>query len=139
MKIGGRYYVRWFQNGERFVRQLSDDAGNPIKNVEAAETAKVKFMAPFRVADKAAALESIAVRLGGTVAAVAVVDDLAHPPLKVVDAWKAFVDSPRRPDCGASTLGGYEVMWSRFVEWMEGRRKGAALRDVDEGTAALYA
>jgi integrase len=118
---------------------LTDEKGLPIKTVDEAKAAKTKFMAPFMVSDKVAALESIAAKLGGTSAAVVAADDQTNPPLKAADAWAAFEKSPRRPDCGPVTLGGYEGQWKRFAKWMEARVKGAALRDVDAATAEAYA
>ena len=139
IKRHGTYYVRWFQDGKRFVRQLTDEKGLPIKTVDEAKAAKTKFMAPFMVSDKVAALESIAAKLGGTSAAVVAADEIANPALKVAAAWDVFQKSPRRPDCGPVTLNGYEGQWKRFAKWMEERIPGAAMRDVDAATAEAYA
>jgi integrase len=37
--------------------------------------------------------------------------------LRLFDVWKAFVVSPRRPDCSASTLESYRQQWNMFKEW----------------------
>ena len=58
-KRGTNFYVRWSVAGKIFSKALRDDKGNPIKARREAEEAKHKVMAPFFVADQAAALESI--------------------------------------------------------------------------------
>ena len=60
-------------------------------------------MAPFLVADEAAALESIAGKLEGRKAELAQIQDQQNPPLPVSEAWSAFLASPNRPDSGDST------------------------------------
>jgi integrase len=97
-------------------------------------------MAPFAVADEAAALESIVGKLEGRKAELAKWDEEQHPALPLSQAWTAFLASPNRPDSGGETLYQYECQWSRFADWMKEKHPGLPLlRDVTRQVAEEYA
>ena len=136
---GAGYAVSWTVNGKRMFQSLRDAKGNPITEKTAAETARAELMAPFRAADEKAVLENLTGKLSAVTAEVERLEDERADALRIADAWTAFAKSPRRPDCGQVTLDGYEGQWNRFVDFMDKRSKGAALRDVDDATAEAYA
>lgn len=139
-KRGDNFYVRWSVEGKVFSKALRDDNGNPITKRREAEEARAKLMAPFTVADEAAALESIAARLEGRKAEIARLDAEQNPPLSMTRAWAEFLVSPSRPDTGRKTLVMYEYQFIRFVNWMEEKHpECATLRDVNKDIAEEYA
>ena len=103
-KRGKTFYVSWRIEGKAFAKALHDDNGNPITTRREAEEAKQKIMAPFVVADEAAALESIVGKLEGRKAELAKLENEQNPPLSISRAWTEFVSSANRPDSGESTL-----------------------------------
>src|SRR5207249_9175099 len=105
-----------------------------------AEEARAKLMAPFAVADEAAALESIVGKLEGRKAELAKWEDEQNPPLPIAQGWTEFLASPNRPDSGPETLYQYECQWSAFAAWMnEKHPELTALRDVVKEVAEEYA
>src|SRR5258706_10724258 len=118
-KRGPNFYVRWTLEGKVFSKALRDDDGNAITTRREAEEARQKVMAPFTVADEAAALESIVGKLQGRKAELAEWQDKQNPPLPISQAWAGFIASPNRPDSGAETLYQYECQFSAFTDWIE--------------------
>jgi integrase len=140
LKRGENYYVRVMVEGKMLVRVLRDELGNAITTKDKAKQALEKFMAPFAVANKAEALQSIAGTLAGTQAELVALDDREHPPLPITQAWTEFINSPNRPDSGPETLYQYECQWSRFADWMkETHPDKLTLREVTKDIAEDYA
>jgi integrase len=140
IKRGDTYYVRVMIEGKMLVRVLRDESGNAITTKDKAEQALAKFMAPFAVANKAEALESIAGSLAGARTQLAELDDKERPPLPITQAWTEFLASPNRPDSGPETLYQYECQWSRFAAWMKEKHPDKlTLRDVTRELAEEYA
>ena len=139
-KRGTNFYVRWTVNGKVFSKALRDDKGDAITSRREAEEAQTKVMAPFVVADEAAALESIVGKLEGRKAELVKLNDEQNPPLPIGEAWTAFLASPNRPDSGNSTLRQYEFQWRAFADWMQDKHADApTLRDVSKEIAEEYA
>ena len=139
-KRGKTFYVSWRIGGKAFAKALHDDNGNPITTRREAEEAKQKIMAPFVVADEAAALESIVGKLEGRKAELAKLENEQNPPLPISRAWTEFLASPNRPDSGESTLYQYECQFSAFVDWVkENYGEAATLRGVTKDVAETYA
>jgi integrase len=139
-KRGNTFYVSWKIAGKAFAKALRDDNGNPITTRREADEARQKVMAPFVVADEAAALESIAGKLEGRKAELVKLQDEQNPPLPISQAWTIFLASPNRPDSGAETMYQYECQFSAFVEWMKEKHADTtALRDVTKEIAEDYA
>jgi integrase len=140
IRRGKNFYVRWVVEGKVFSKALRDGNGSAITTKREAEEAKQKLMAPFVVADEAAALESIAGKLEGRKAELAKLEDQQNPPLRIGEAWAAFLASPNRPDSGEETLYQYKCQWSAFSDWMKEKHADApALRDVTKEIAEDYA
>lgn len=139
-KRGGNFYVRWTVEGKVFSKALRDVNGNAVTTKREAEEARQKVMAPFTVADEAAALESIVGKLEGRKAELAVWDEKQNPPLLLEHAWAKYMQSNKRPDTGPDTLAVYEGQFGQFVAWMkEHHPEVAELRGVSESIAEEYA
>ena len=139
-KRGTNFYVRWTIEGKVFSKALRDNNGKAVTTRREAEEARQKIMAPFAVADEAAALESIVGKLEGRKAELAELEEQKNPPLLISQAWAQFKDSPNRQDTGAETLYQYECQFSAFAEWMKEKHPEAlALRDVTKEIAEEYA
>lgn len=139
-KRGSNFYVRWTIEGKVFSKALRDDNGQPITTKREAEEARLKVMAPFAVADQAAALESIVGKLEGRKAELAKWEDEQNPPLPLAQAWSDYLASSKRPDTGPDTLAVYEGQFGQFTKWMaEKHPEATALRDVDDAIAEEYA
>ena len=106
-KRASNFYVRWSVEGKVFSKALRDDQGTPITKRREAEEARVKVMAPFTVADQAAALEAIAAKLEGRKAEMVRLDLERNPPLPITKAWREYLCTPNRPDTGETTLRPY--------------------------------
>jgi integrase len=139
-KRGPNFYVRWTVEGKVFSKALRDDNGEAITSKREAEEAKAKVMAPFTVADEAAALESIVGKLAGRKAELAKLQDEQNPPLPISQAWTQYLASPNRPDSGGETLYQYERQWSAFATWMKEKHPELqTLRQVTKELAEEYA
>jgi integrase len=126
--------------GKVIVRALRDDAGNPITTKPEAELAREKFMAPFTLATKAEALQSLAGKLADDKAELARLEDEQNPPLSIVSAWSEYIASTKRPDTGPDTLAVYEGQFGQFQDWMaENHHDATTLRDITEEIAEEYA
>lgn len=140
VKRGSNYYVRAMIEGKVITKALRDESGNPITTKREAELAKEKFMAPFAVATKAEALQTIAGKLADSQAEVIKWQDEQNPPLLITQTWSAFLASPNRPDSGSETLYQYECQWSRFADWIKETHTGLlTLREVTRDIAEEYA
>jgi integrase len=139
-KRGANFYVRWTVEGKVFSKALRDENGNAITAKREAEEARQKVMAPFTVADEAAALESIVGKLEGRKAELAKWEDQQNPPLSLALAWSEYLASPNRPDTGKDTLDMYQGQWSMFAAWMQEKHPDRpTLRDVSKDIAEEYA
>lgn len=139
-KRGSNFYVRWTIAGKVFSKALRDEDGQPVTTKREAEEARLKVMAPFAVADEAAALESIVGRLEGRRADIAEWEDKQNPPLTLAQAWGEYLASPNRPDTGKDTLAVYQGQWSTFTTWMQDKHPARlTMRDVTGEIAEEYA
>ncbi|MHC1764938.1 MAG: tyrosine-type recombinase/integrase [Verrucomicrobiia bacterium] len=137
---GKTFYVRWTVNGKFFSKALYDANGDPITHRREAEEARAKLMAPFAVADEAAALETVTAKLEGRRAELAQLEDQINPPLALTRAWSEYVKAPNRPDTGQATLRQYGFQFGAFLDWMrEQHPELETLRGVTKGIAEEYA
>jgi hypothetical protein len=127
---GTNFYVRWAVNGKVISKVLRDDKGNPVTTKRDAEEARQKIMAPFVVADEAAAIESMVGKLAGRKAELVKWEDKQNPPLPLNVAWSEYLASPNRPDTGDATLAIYRGQWSMFNRPGGNQRRGGH----DQGT-----
>jgi integrase len=140
VKRGSNYYVRAMIEGKVIMKALRDDDGNSITTKREAELAKEKFMAPFALADKVEALQSLAGTISGDRATLAELEDKQNPPLPIAQAWATFIASPNRPDSGEETLYQYKCQWDAFADWMREQHPDiSTLRSVTSDLAEEYA
>ncbi len=130
---GSSYYLQYVVEGKRVVRALG------IRDKDKAEAEREKIMAPYRVADKVEALQAVAIRLDAAKAEATRLTDEAHPPLSILAAWRAYVESETRPQSGARTLGDYESHWNIFSAWLaEHKPSASSLREIAAEDAAAF-
>lgn len=138
-KRGNNYYAVWRQDGKVIFRVLRDINGMSITTEPEAQQAKIRLMEIIAKQKKVDALRSLAAEIGHEQAELDALKDAQNPPLKIVQIWQTFLRSPRRKDCGRSTLEQYEVNFTRFVTWMEKEHKDVTLmRQVDSKLANQY-
>src|SRR5690349_10276887 len=138
-KRGNTFYLYWRLNGKAFSKALRDEHGNPITTKREAEEAKTKLMAPFTVADEAAAWETVATKIAGRHAELVKLDDEQNPPLQLSRAWAEYLASPNRPDSGEETLYQYECQFTAFEKWLnEHYPEILTLRGVTRQIAESY-
>lgn len=139
-KRGDNFYLRWMVEGKVFSKALRDEAGRAVTTKREAEEARRRWMSPFAVASETEVLQTIAGRLEGRKAELALLDDRQNPPVTLAEAWSKFIDSPSRPDTGPATLVIYEYQFDRFVDWMKQQHPELlAMRDVNREIAEEYA
>jgi integrase len=119
---------------------LRDEQKNPITDRDAAEAQRKRITAPLRTGDRLETLRAIAARVQVAETAHVAAEDDANPPLRIKDAWQAYMRAPERPDSGPRTMADYESHWTRFENWIEATSPDTVfLRDVTVSTAAEYA
>lgn len=112
-KRGNVYWLRYIVDGKPICKSLKTTNGKE------AEKGRDKEMRPFRTANKAEILAITKDRLSEAEKEKQTEMDAQHPPLKMIDAWDAYVASKKRPDSSERTLAGYESSWNRFMRWMK--------------------
>ena len=133
-KRGKVYYAVWTHKGTRHV--VSTGHRDKAKALDFL----AEKVAPFRAQNEVATMQAIQGRIEGLTAEAARLADAANPPLTIGDTWRAFLQSPSRPDSGPRTLQEYEGRWNRFEEWAgEQTPRLRFLRDVQREHAAAYA
>jgi integrase len=134
------WYLTWRVGQKTFTRTLRKEDGAPATTRRDAEQARKKIMEPFRLGDEVTMLENISGKLQGRKAELQKLEDAQNPPLEIVKAWTAFIDSANRPDTGPDTLAVYEGQFGQFVDWIKEKHPEiTALRDVGTAVAAEYA
>jgi integrase len=99
-------------------KALRDESGQAITTLPEAEKARQIFMEPFLRQDSVEVLKSIAHKIDDEQAEIARIQDENNPPLKVSEAWSAFLRSTIRHDCGKSSLHLYELKFTAFQLWL---------------------
>lgn len=130
---GKTWWLKYMIEG-RLIRQSLETT-----NREEAEEKQKEIMRPFMAADRVDAHAIMEKRLRDAVIERDLAEETAHPPLSVVDAWDAFIKSPKRPDSGPATLGAYALQWGSFVRWLTKEHPDMKqLREVTKETAEEY-
>jgi hypothetical protein len=56
----------------------------------------------------------------------------SNPPLKLDEAWDAYLKSQYRPRSGTRTLSGYESHYVKFCKWIKGAFPEAVyMKDIE--------
>lgn len=125
VKRGGIYYVQWTVAGRKFKKTTGTG------NRRDAERFQAKFMEPFAVGDETTVLKSVAAKLDDKAAELAQIEDERNPPVKLKDAWGAYLKAGNRKEISRGTQANYEGYWTAFATWMGKAHADAnTLRDV---------
>jgi integrase len=148
-KRAGAYWLEYRPNGERTRRALKDADGEPITTKGAAETERLRIVAPFLAKDKLEAQRQILSRMQAASEELETATDAATNDIQVADAWEAYIALPpvdtrkaqpgKRPDTGEATLEVYRQQWERFAKWMKATHpESPALGDIGADIANEY-
>jgi integrase len=136
----GVFWLEYRVNGKRIRQRLLDEHGDSIKNIRAAKKARDKILRPLRGADKVEQLQTIQEKLSTAETELARAVEESNPPLSLLSAWGAYMDSTERPDSGEATLMDYEGYWGRFYKWTQALEPAPKyLRDITPKIAKDYA
>ena len=137
-KVPGIFWLATVgENGKRIRRRLEVD-GKPVTELDLARAEQMRLRVPYITRTEVDAVKAELARLESR---LEVEQDEAEPPLLIVDAWKAYVESANRPECGEETLRGYKSMWFDLVGWCDAQSGEPIrfLRDITERMAGEYA
>jgi len=129
------YYAVWYVDGKRF----SKTTGKTVRREAEAELNRI--MEPFLARDEVGILQNLSARIDGRRAELENNEDKeTGPPLQIDQGWNAYVNSPRRPDSGDTTLDHYKAYYGAFAGWMgEMKSDITALCEVTPEVAEEYA
>lgn len=134
------YSAEYYINSKRFRHVLRDQNGKPITKIEQARQALHDLLNPITLKDKSEQVRQLADSVKNLEEKVAEATELAHPPLKITEAWSAFVNSASRPDSGERTISDYNGYCRAFVNWITREDEELLyMRDVTSETAGKYA
>jgi integrase len=134
-----------FQRGKKWYLQIRVNGKTIIKstgktNRKDAEERRKELLAPIAIGDDVEMLRSLAGQIEGRKAELTDLRENEHPPLKIEDAWRVYIDSSTRPDTGPATLEVYRQQVAVFARWMNATHPTlTSLRDVDETVAGEFA
>ena len=134
IKRGKTYYAVWTVTGTKFCKTT--------KQTNKKEALKVlsRLMQPFLVEDEVRTLETVKARIEGAKGELTEIQELANPPLTIVETWSVFKASQNRPRTGKATLGKYEIQWGIFKVWMGNHYPTVrAIRDITPEIAEEFA
>ena len=131
-RADGVFRARWTVDGKTYTRTTG------TTDRREAEKRLAEFVAPFNLGSEAAIIEGLTAKLAGVKAEIKRRED-ERPALTLADLWEAYRTSPRRPDCGASSLEVYRSKVERLVEWTAKHHPEATeVRDFTEATAGEF-
>ncbi|OPY88928.1 MAG: site-specific tyrosine recombinase XerD [Smithella sp. PtaU1.Bin162] len=140
LKRGTSYYLRFCIDGQIITKVLRDEVGAAIKNQRDAEKARDVIMSAYAAKDKKELRKSAVNALMTAETKAEIAADIANPPLRIKEAWQAYLDSQGKPDSGERTLKDYEGYFNKFASWIaKNHANKIFMRDVTEEIAANYA
>lgn len=134
LELRGRiWFARWTVGGKTFKRSTElSDKKEAIKKLE-------EFVAPFRMENEKAILETMTAKLGGVDTQIQRYED-SLPATTIKNGWAEYFASHKRPDSGAVTLSQYEGWYEAFAKWAESKYPEAVeLRNVGKEISSQYA
>ena len=138
-KVQGTFYLECRVNGKRTRQRLTDDVGKPITTIRAAQEEQQRLAAPFVASRKSEQLQAVKAKLEAAEGHYQAAYEDANPPLAIVDAWDAYLDSSERNDSGEVTLGNYKTHWTKLTEWLAEKHPDLAfLRDLTPTIASDF-
>jgi integrase len=130
----GVFYLRYMVDGKIIEQSLKTANADEAKKIQAS------IMKPLELANKKEVLLQTQVRLIQNDKDQQDEREKQTPPLKLADAWAAYLASTERPDTGPDTLRYYQIYWTHFLEWFtEQNPSSTFLRDVHHQAAQAYA
>ena len=130
----GAIYLRYTVGGKTIEESLK------TADVTEAKKKQAEIMRPFELASEAEVLEHTELRLKRVVNEQDVEWKKSNPPLKLDEAWDAYLKSQNRPRSGARTLTGYGVHYKKFRKWIQSAFPEAVyMKDVETQEAEAYA
>lgn len=140
----GKFYLKFSVNGKLFKQVLKDDAGKTITDEKKAIKAKDIILAPYRAKSglqlREQAVAALNTAQDKAIIADAIIESRENPPLKIVDAWEAYVEALNRPQSGERTLKNYEGYFVSFCKWLNTQKvKPVYLRDITLDLANKFA
>jgi integrase len=130
VKRGDIYMARWVRDGKVFTRTTEES------DKDAAKLKLAAFLEPFSFQQDAEKLSAISNKIEGAEAHA----DALLPAMALLNAFKAYVASPNRPDSGPRTMNDYEGQFNRFIDWMKEHHPDATeARQVSKDIAFKFA
>jgi integrase len=132
VKRGDIYMARWVKDGQVYTRTTG------LSDKKKAKDKLAEFVAPFRMGDEAAVIETMTAKLGGVKAQIQRIED-AKPSTTIHDGWETYLKQATKPDSGEVTLAQYQSWYKAFVKWLTTAYPEATeLRHVSQGIADEY-
>jgi len=130
----GTIYLRYTVGGKVIVTSL-DTASE-----EEALKKQQELMKPLELATAAEALEQTELRLKRVHTEQRKDWESRNPPLKLSEAWTAYLGAQNRPRSGKQTLVGYTLQYKKFVTWLNVAFPEAVyMKDISTREAEAYA
>jgi len=108
-------------NGKRkdTTRRLADENGEPVYDRKLAEEIRDRLTRPVTAKSELRKEQEICDLISHKQKQVENAMDDAIRPLRLVDVWKVYVDSPNRKKCSQQTLSiCYAPIWKRLNKWL---------------------
>jgi len=140
-KRGATYYLQLRVNGKKIVKSLHDETGTPVRSQRDAEKERDRIMSAYAAKDEETLRRNALNALMNAEEKAEAAADLANPPLRIKDAWNAYLAHHDRPqDSGERTLRDYAGYFSKFTASLKANHPEMIfMRDVSAETAAEYA
>ena len=144
-KIPGCVFILDHRVDNKRYREVlrNPETGEPVLTLEEAQQRQREIRMPFLSQNDTVIAEAQLNRLAKAKirqqAAVARREEEKNPPLKIEDAWNAYVAAPNRHRPAEVTMQNYHSHWGAFTAWMAKQdRKFVYLRDVTEDDAGKF-
>jgi hypothetical protein len=130
----GTIWLRYMAGGKTIEQSLKTaDVTEAIKK-------QASIMRPLELASKKEVLLQTEVRLKQVREEQREDWESRNPPLKLDEAWAAYLSAQNRPRSGQRTLEGYTSQFKKFKEWLDKAFPGAVyMKDIGTREAEAYA
>ncbi len=137
---GKVFWVDFTIDGKRFRRALRDADGAKVTDRQIAQRLLDDLVNPFKLHNKAEQFRQLADTVKSFEQKIAEALEISNPPLKITDAWEAYVNAPNRPDSGDRTLASYKGQFKAFEKWICDKfGQILYMREISRETAGKYA
>lgn len=130
----GKIYLKYTVGGKTIETSLG------TSNIDVAKKKQQEIMKPLELANQSEVLEQTELRLKRVHNEQDREWKKKNPPLKLDDAWEAYLKSKNRPTSGPRTLDGYTTQYKLFRGWLKSAFPEAVyMKDVGTREAEAYA